>query len=436
MNLYHISEKNLNNEILYPRIPSNYMAKNGYEDNKIPRISFSKSIDGCLMALSANIKGKEFYIHMPIDDNIKIKNITKNEVPDANLTDEVWVLGPVKIKVIGKLKVINVINKPLTYEYGNNKAKLYKWKWEMIPLTESVEGVIGMNTEKVEYSSIIETYINTEIELNNIFNMEYIMEAENASVNKDSDETKGDASNTILTRISALIEKIIEVINNLVISLKNKFQQLMITDKGFEKELARVQRDRKPLNAIKVISYKYLPEFLNSQYSKLKTTSNNLISKVSSADAMDPNSPLLLDNTEFERMFLKNLGYTEGSSFKEYLSFVKKTFRGEKKEITILKAQIPVYKKNVDSYKGLYTTLNTDLIALKDDISKLKNRTKLTVKNPNSADIDKKKITVQIRNLMNLYNFYLGYTNLYHELTVELMLSSRIILRKMYQIQR
>ena len=143
MNLYHISEKNLDNKILYPRIPNNYMTKNGYEDNKTPRVSFSKSIDGCLIALSANIKGKEFYIYEPIDNNVKIKSITNNDVPDANLTDEVWILEPVKIKVTGKIKVLDSIDEPLIYKYGNNEASLYKWKWKSISLTESVEDIIN-----------------------------------------------------------------------------------------------------------------------------------------------------------------------------------------------------------------------------------------------------------------------------------------------------
>lgn len=439
MNLYHISEKNLDNAILYPRIPSNYMTKNGYEDNKTPRISFAKTIDGALMGISMRVAGKKLYIHIPDNDKqYIIKNITNKQVPDSSITGEAWITVPVKLKCIGQLEIIGDANEDgITYKYGDNKAELYKWKWKMIPLTKSVEGTMKMNIEKVEYNSIFETYINNEIELDEITSMNYAMEAEeNILMNKDSDERNIDSSNALFTKIAALIEKIIEYIENLLISLKNKFQQLMVTDKGFSKELATAERDRKPLNAIKVINYQYIPEFLSTQYGKIRTMANKLVSKATSAATMDPNSPLLLDNGEFEISMLKEIAYTEGKSFKEYLDYVKKTFRGEKKEVTILKSQIPLYKKNIDNYKSLYKTLNTDIIDLKGNITNLKNKTKLSIRNPNSKEIDKKKITMQIRNLTNLYNFFLSYINLYHELTVEIMLSSRVIVGKFYQMQR
>ena len=36
LNIYHLSETNLDGSTLSPRIPNNYMTKNGYEDNKTP----------------------------------------------------------------------------------------------------------------------------------------------------------------------------------------------------------------------------------------------------------------------------------------------------------------------------------------------------------------------------------------------------------------
>ena len=57
MKLYHISEEDLNGQILQPRIPDNFLTKQGYEENKTPRISLCKSVNGCLTAISAkNVK--------------------------------------------------------------------------------------------------------------------------------------------------------------------------------------------------------------------------------------------------------------------------------------------------------------------------------------------------------------------------------------------
>ena len=137
LKLYHISEEDLDNKLLTPRIPKNYMTKNNYENNTIPRISFSTSIDGCLMGMSQNLKDTIFNVYEPEDYNdlkiISNKDIIKNNyTPDAKLTNEVWVITPVKLKFVCKIKVLKAINKSLQYDYGNKTANLYNWKWKVI----------------------------------------------------------------------------------------------------------------------------------------------------------------------------------------------------------------------------------------------------------------------------------------------------------------
>lgn len=130
--IYHLSESNLDGKILKPRIPENFMTRNGYEEGKTPRISFSTSIDGALTGLSANLKDKEFYIHQ-IDTSYSkpnIRKISNKEVPDQSLTDEIWVLNPVKLKVTGKIKVKEAYDKPVKYKYGKDmEAETYRWRY-------------------------------------------------------------------------------------------------------------------------------------------------------------------------------------------------------------------------------------------------------------------------------------------------------------------
>lgn len=76
---YFISDKN-NIKTLYPRIPDNFMTKNGYEDNITKRVCFSTSIGGCLAALSMNCENKEFYVYQLLV-NIKYINLQKNKYP-------------------------------------------------------------------------------------------------------------------------------------------------------------------------------------------------------------------------------------------------------------------------------------------------------------------------------------------------------------------
>lgn len=132
--LYFVSEDNFDNKTLQPRIPSNYMTKNGYEDGKTARVCFAPSIDKCLMALSQKCTDMELYIHIP--DNISKYEVLKpniSEVPDSKITNEYWICSPVKVKCIGKIKVIGDAGEDgIPYKYGDKTAELYKWNWEWV----------------------------------------------------------------------------------------------------------------------------------------------------------------------------------------------------------------------------------------------------------------------------------------------------------------
>lgn len=120
--------------VIRPRVPDNYMTRNGYEDNKIPRVCFSTSISKALRALSQNLTGKELYVYTPSVDSHKIVTPTKAQVPDVDIIGERWILEPVSLYSVGKIRVIGDAGKAgIPYKYGNGKtAELYDWKWEWI----------------------------------------------------------------------------------------------------------------------------------------------------------------------------------------------------------------------------------------------------------------------------------------------------------------
>lgn len=144
-NLYHLSEYEGIKE-LHPSIPSNFLTKNGYEENKTPRVCFTNSIDKCLTALSENCENKKYYIYTP-DGDYDIYTPSISEVPDRNITGEVWIKESVKVKCIGKILCTGSYGGPLKYKYGNNTAELFKWKYKNIPLDES--SVIYENDELI-----------------------------------------------------------------------------------------------------------------------------------------------------------------------------------------------------------------------------------------------------------------------------------------------
>ncbi len=132
--LYCISQEDLDGQTLEPRVPDNFFTKNGYEDGETPRVCFAPTIEQCLMGLSQNLKEKEFYVFIP--EEVPEENIYKptiEEVPDSGITDETWITCPVKLKKVGKIKVLGdsgLDGHP--FNYGDKTAELYDWDWEWL----------------------------------------------------------------------------------------------------------------------------------------------------------------------------------------------------------------------------------------------------------------------------------------------------------------
>ena len=149
---YFISQHgDWNESVIHPRVPSNFMTKNGYEENKTPRVCFSTSIDGCLRALSQNVNGKEFYVYNPeISSKHTVYKPTQKEVPDAKVTNEHWILQPVTLHCIGKIRVTGEKGNGIPYKYGDKNqytAELYDWKWKWIEKYDSDKTINEMAYE-------------------------------------------------------------------------------------------------------------------------------------------------------------------------------------------------------------------------------------------------------------------------------------------------
>ena len=131
---YHISEQDLDGVILNPRIPTNsWFIDNGYEDDKTPRICVAKSIDNCLTAIGDDIKDMVLNVHIiePANEELKTKKPSKEEVPDVEITNEIWVLNKAKCKFLFKIKVGNVIEE-LNYILDGKLYTAWKWNYEII----------------------------------------------------------------------------------------------------------------------------------------------------------------------------------------------------------------------------------------------------------------------------------------------------------------
>ncbi len=132
--LFHVNKENLSNKVLTPRIPKNsWFIDNGYEDNKTPRICVAKSIDNCLTAIGDDIKDMilNVYALEKVEEELIIKKPSKEEVPDVEVTDELWILNKARCKFLFRIKVGNVI-KELNYILDGKLYTAWKWNYEII----------------------------------------------------------------------------------------------------------------------------------------------------------------------------------------------------------------------------------------------------------------------------------------------------------------
>ena len=155
VNMYRVDQDNFDGKILQPQVPDNYFTRNGYEDNSTPRVCFASDIKHCLRAMSCNCTGMEFYVHVPLsfyDAKSHLKRPLSKEVPDADITGEIWITRPVKLLCIGKIRVIkDAGEKGFKFKYGPHTAELYDWEWEWIEKYKNINESLLLSEDYCQY---------------------------------------------------------------------------------------------------------------------------------------------------------------------------------------------------------------------------------------------------------------------------------------------
>lgn len=122
--LYYLSQSEI--ELLVPKAPVS-----DYEDQTIPRICFNTSIQGCLIGINENkdITGQRFKVYSIEADDYYIPTIS--EVPDQQLTDEVWVQTAVEPDYLYDIEITGKSGEKL-YEFGRGMVMVPQWEYKIL----------------------------------------------------------------------------------------------------------------------------------------------------------------------------------------------------------------------------------------------------------------------------------------------------------------
>lgn len=124
--LYHLSKSEI--DLMTPRVP-----KSEYEDQTVPRICFSTSIQGCLIGINENkdITGEHFKVYCLETDHYY--KPTLSEVPDRDITGEVWVQYAVEPDYLYDIEVTGKTGERLE-ELGDQMVMVPQWSYKVIEL--------------------------------------------------------------------------------------------------------------------------------------------------------------------------------------------------------------------------------------------------------------------------------------------------------------
>lgn len=155
--VFHVSmDRHIDGQVWKPRVPDYLDPYNpedtGFEDNTTPRICFSTSIEGALNGITVNIQRQsadtfdKMYVYVPEKPWKEYKHKTNKQlvndklVYDANVTREVWIMEPVRMKLYGVIRVDQIADAKRKSVVPTSKGQkdtrnyfTYKWHWVVKP---------------------------------------------------------------------------------------------------------------------------------------------------------------------------------------------------------------------------------------------------------------------------------------------------------------
>lgn len=293
------------------------------------------------------------------------------------------------------------------------------------------------------YEEIINEFNATESEIRDLY-FDYTIVLEEG-MNSGSDTTIDDNTNKqsfakkLIERITRLIEELFAIIDRKFSKLFNIMDKVGQTDKGFKQEIRTAIKNNEPLEAIKLISYQYDENSIDTDLNNMTTVLLSLMKSLKTGYAEekrgDNQHPMDLSSDELYKYIFKEIKCPENvTSINTYYEYIKNKYRGNKKEQLYVSSKTRDYYNITMSYDTVKRTLDGKKLVMKQQASVLKANLNSIIKNNLTQNNIKQRAIKQSTNATNLYNLYTTFLDIYTNLKLEKVMAYRIILKKLYHI--
>lgn len=293
------------------------------------------------------------------------------------------------------------------------------------------------------YEEIINEFNATESEIRDLY-FDYTIALEEtmssgSNTTTDDNTNKQSFAKKLIEKVEKIIQELFAIIDRKFSKLTNLMTRVGQTDEGFKREIRTAIKNNSPLEAIKLISYQYDDNALDTDLNNMTNTLLSLIKSLKTGYAEekrdDNEHPLDMTVDDlYKYVFNQMKCPKEVSSINTYFEYIKNKYRGNKKEQLYASSKTREYYNITTSYSVIKRTLDGKKLLMKQQASVLKANLSSIIKNNMTQNSVKQRAIKQSSNVTNLYNLYTSFLDIYTNLKTEKVITYRIILKKIYHI--
>lgn len=250
----------------------------------------------------------------------------------------------------------------------------------------------------------------------------------------------------ILDKMIKTVKELFAQLNGMIqknfLKFKNFLTRVAQSDNGFDDNFKKAFKEKKPMEAIKLITYEYNPELLDTEMKKINAILiklfGNMANKTSYTALSDANTVNDMDRTpeELYTIIFKQLNCpSDVKDLSTYFLYIKNKYRVNKKEMLFKSSRTQEYYEITKSHNKLTKEIQKSQTIIANQVGTLKSNLHNTILNKQARPEVKKRALKQCKNLTHLFNFYIRFVDIYMQLQLERLFTYRTVLQKLYGFQ-